>query len=101
FCYLKHECQVAGLDSPERWPAVRHFNFLLRLPVLLYLKEAAINSRLQLPATETECHNLAINVSVRCSLAAFRAINHLWRGARCFAPGRNPPIRVLCTMFAS
>lgn len=49
----------------ENWSTVRHLNFLLRLPVLLYIKEAAAKPHLKLTHTEIDCQQLVRNVSCR------------------------------------
>lgn len=53
--------------TTEHWSAVRHLHFFLRLPVLLYLKEASSSERshrFKLAPTETDCQQLVRNVSV-------------------------------------
>ena len=67
FCHLKQVCSSMQIDPPEQWTVTQHFNFLLKLPVLLYIKEASDKASLELSATETDCNKLARNVSLPVS----------------------------------
>ena len=66
YCFLKVKCHhfpKSLNSSPEKWSLERHLNFLLRLPVLMYLKEANSNAELHLPLSETNCNTIVCNVS--------------------------------------
>lgn len=62
YCTLKDQREQL-LRTSENWSAVGHLHFLLRLPVLLYLKEAAVKPHFNLDKSETECHQIVKNVS--------------------------------------